>query len=82
MDSISTVFKATDKFNIRVKHSQNGWAIRLLHFRAAAALRICAGFERCFGYYDFATTSTILATVDLAFGHGHSLLSLTVAIVN
>ena len=66
----STGPKEADKFIIRVKQSKTGWVIRFLHFRAAATSGVCAGFERCFGYHDFRTASTILAVVDLAFGHG------------
>jgi len=68
--SISTGHEEPDKFIIRGKPSKNGRAIRFLHFRAAAASGVCAGFARCFGYEDFSVAITILAVVDLAFGHG------------
>ncbi len=68
--SISTGHEEPDKFIIRGKQSKNGRVIRFLHFRAATTSGVCAGFERCFGYEDFRITITILALVDLAFGHG------------
>ena len=54
-------------------HSQDGWVVRFLHFRAAATFGVCTGFERCFGYNEFRTTNRILTAVDLAFGHGQNL---------
>jgi hypothetical protein len=70
MESIPLDSKEADKFIIRIEDSQNRRAIRLFHFRTAATSRVCVGFEGCFGYEDFRITVTVLAVVDLAFGHG------------
>lgn len=70
MESILLDSKEADKFMIRIEDSQNRRAIGLFHFRAAATPRVCTGFERRFGYEDFRITVTVLAVVDLAFGHG------------
>ena len=53
--------------------SHDGWVVRFLHFRATATFGVCTGFERCFGYNEFRTTSRILTAVDLAFGHEQNL---------
>jgi hypothetical protein len=70
MESIPLDSKEADKFIMRIEDSQNRRAIRLLHFRAASTSGVCTGFERRFGYKDFRSTITVLAVVDLAFGHG------------
>lgn len=70
MESIPIDSKEPGKFRARMEDPQDWRAIRLLHFRAAATSGICVGFERRFGYEDFRITITVLAVVDLAFGHG------------
>jgi len=88
---IALRFKTANKFIIGIERAEDWRAVGFLHLRPAEASRVALGFDRGSCHYDFATTSTILAAVHLALGHGHNLsgdpeslvggLSLTVAVV-
>jgi len=70
---IAIFFKAADKFIIGIEHSEHWRAIRFLHLRPTEASGVGLDFDWSFGHYDFTTTITILAAVNLVFFWGHGL---------